>query len=106
MLHKTGFGKTQGNRFAKVHICSFEEQQFIHLVGQRAEICQIDCRECASSKSPLSQFNERPSSLPLCDISKSHRELLLLQLGGKTFWFSEKWFENVVFKSSSLVNVM
>lgn len=50
-------------RRAGVSVCSTEEQRFIHLIGRRADVRQMDWQEC-SSKSPLSQLNERMSASP------------------------------------------
>ncbi len=41
VLTKPSFSKAQGGRSVKVHICSVE-QQFVHLVAQRADIRQMN----------------------------------------------------------------
>ncbi|XP_032364822.1 scavenger receptor cysteine-rich type 1 protein M130, partial [Etheostoma spectabile] len=49
-----GFGKAEGGRSAEVRVSSVEEQQFIHFVGQRADICQSESGTCCSGSGVFS----------------------------------------------------
>ena len=59
VLTEPSLGEAQGSRSVKVHVGGVEEQQFVHLVGQRADVSQVK-----SAKLLLSQSDERTGSLP------------------------------------------
>lgn len=75
VLTKPDIDKEQGSRSPKVCLYSVEEQQFIHLVGQKADIGPMNWLE--HSLKPCFSLTSTPDRYVSC---LSNKELSLLQL--------------------------